>query len=84
MLAQENKVFKEGLIQLNNLVDTLDSLYVAKNTNSSVLLCELAATDNPLEALYDSMQTPLVHAMSAIHAYVNVFVFICRGAQVSG
>merc|ERR1711962_885026 len=81
VLAHENKVFKEGLHQLNNLIDELDSLYAAKNTSSSVLLNELAATACPHEALYDSKQTPLIHAISAVHAYINVFVFVCRGAQ---
>ena len=83
MLAQDNKVFTEGLKQLDSLVDHLNTLYTATNTNGSVLLHELAATENPLEALYNSQETPLVHALSATHAYVNVFVFICRGAQVN-
>lgn len=82
MLSQENKVFKEGLTQLNELTDELDALYSNATTSGSVLLHELAASENPLEALYDSSKTPIVHAMSAIHAYINVFVFLSRGAQV--
>ena len=82
MLSQETQVFKEGLKQLNDLMDNLDQLYANVKTSGSVLLNELAATDNPLEALYDSTQTPIVHAMSAVHAYINVFVYLSRGAQV--
>ena len=82
MLSQESKVFVEGLNQLNNLMDQLDQLYSGVSTSGSVLLHELAVTDNPLEALYDSTQTPIVHAMSAVHAYINVFVYLSRGAQV--
>ncbi|XP_066927721.1 E3 ubiquitin-protein ligase HUWE1-like isoform X2 [Clytia hemisphaerica] len=81
MLSQETKVFKEGLKQLNDLMDNLDQLYANVKTSGSVLLNELAGTDNPLEALYDSTQTPIVHAMSAVHAYINVFVYLSRGAQ---
>lgn len=82
MLSQENKVFKEGLTQLNELTDELDALYNNTVTSGSVLLHELAASDMPLDALNDSTKTPIVHTMSAIHAYINVFVFLCRGAQV--
>lgn len=82
MLSQEGNVFKEGLVQLNDLMDNLDTLYTGVQTSRSVLLQELAATDNPLEALYDSKQTPIVHALSAVHAYINVFIYLSRGAQV--
>ena len=81
MLSQEGNVFKEGLVQLNDLMDNLDTLYTGVQTSRSVLLQELAATDNPLEALYDSKQTPIVHALSAVHAYINVFIYLSRGAQ---
>ena len=83
MLSQDAKVFKEGMKQLDELADYVESLYSQSTSKGSVLLSELASTSNPLEALYDKEVTPLVHAMSAAHAYVNVFVFICRGAQVS-
>ena len=82
MLSQDTKVFKEGMKQLDELADYVESLYSQSTSKGSVLLSELASTSNPLEALYEKEVTPLVHAMSAAHAYVNVFVFICRGAQV--
>lgn len=82
MLSQESKVFEEGLNQLSDLMDQVDQLYSGVSTSGSVLLHELAAADNPLEALYDSTQTPIVHAMSSVHAYINVFVHLSRGAQV--
>ena len=82
MLAQDSRVFKEGLTQLNLQVDKLNLIYTRSENQGSALLHELASAEVPLEALYDYKQTPIVHAMSTTHAYVNVFIFICRGAQV--
>ncbi|XP_065656940.1 E3 ubiquitin-protein ligase HUWE1 isoform X2 [Hydra vulgaris] len=81
LLAQDSRVFKEGLTQLNSQINELNSIYTQSESQGSALLHELASTEVPLEALYDYKKTPVVHAMSTTHAYVNVFIFICRGAQ---
>ena len=82
VLAQDNKVFKEGLTQLNHLLDQLSPLYQASCMKGSVLLHELASNEQPGQAMHKKSQTPLLHAMSAAHAYINMFVHICRGSQV--
>ena len=82
MLSAEPRVFTEGLEQLDELTDHLETLYAGTTTHGSVLLHELASTDNPIEALYDATQTPIVHAMSSIHAFITVFVYLTRAAQV--
>ncbi len=83
MLAQDSVVFKEALGQLDLLLDQLTPLCSSSENRGSVLLRELAANDQPGQAMHQQSQTPLLHAMSATHAYINMFVHICRGSQVT-
>jgi len=81
ILAPDNKVFKEGLTQLDLLLDQLSPLCQTSDRRGSVLLHELASNEQPGLAMHRKTQTPLLHAMSATHAYINMFVHICRGSQ---
>ena len=48
---------------------------------SSVLLHELVSAPNLAEAINNPAATPLLHHMSAAHAYITMFVHVCRTGQ---
>ncbi|XP_028966633.1 E3 ubiquitin-protein ligase HUWE1 [Galendromus occidentalis] len=80
-LAHEPQILSEGLAQLNEALQQLEPLYSAHNTalGSSVLLQELIDARG---AEQSPQTTPLFYAMSATHAYVVMFVHVCRTGQV--
>lgn len=48
----------------------------------SVLLHELASCAHIPDATLSSTATPLLHALAAVHAYIMMFVYVCRMGQV--
>jgi len=54
-----------------------------QDPGSSVLLRELAKSKNPLEAMNDCFETPLLHAITSVHSLVMMFIHVCRTGQVS-
>ena len=81
-LAHEPLVLKQGLDNLQNVLVTLQELHKPlEPPGGSVLLRELASTANPAEAITSPNQTPLLHAMAAAHAYIMMFVHVCRTGQ---
>lgn len=82
-MAREPRVLKEGLKQLNLHLQQLEPLYISERpSGSSVLLHELASAPNLETAFSTWKSTPLLHAMSACHGYVVMFVQVCRTGQV--
>ena len=67
---------KEVLERLEPLHSPLES------PGGSVLLRELANAAHIHEATLSSSATPLLHALSAAHAYITMFVHVCRMGQV--
>lgn len=81
-LAQEPKVLEEGLVQLNEVLKLLKPLYTHSGTpTGSKLLQELVNAPNLDTAFNTPGATPLLHAMSAAHGYVLMFVHVCRTGQ---
>uniref|UniRef100_UPI00358F3842 E3 ubiquitin-protein ligase HUWE1 isoform X5 n=1 Tax=Myxine glutinosa TaxID=7769 RepID=UPI00358F3842 len=82
-LSHEPKVLKEGLVQLHVVLDVLESLHrPVEAPGGSVLLRELAqAGGGVADATLSAQATPLLHALSAAHAYIMVFVHTCRVGQ---
>ena len=81
-LAHEPQVLKQGLVRLNEVLKNLEPLHVpVEAPGSSVLLRELVTSPNLPEAINNPAATPLLHHMSAAHAYITMFVHVCRTGQ---
>ncbi|CAN8001289.1 unnamed protein product [Ixodes hexagonus] len=90
-LAHEAQVLQQGLTHLGGVLSTLEPLHRPLDSpGGSVLLEELLgslppATATPSSATATpstSMSTsPLLHAMAATHAYIIMFVHVCRTGQ---
>ena len=81
-LAHEPQVLLQGLNHLQLVLDTLQQLHKPLDPpGGSVLLRELASAANPAEAITSPNLTPLLHAMAAAHAYIMMFVHVCRTSQ---
>ncbi|CAG0892782.1 unnamed protein product, partial [Cyprideis torosa] len=82
-LAQEPRIFREGILHLENLLkSTLLSCKAAESTpHGSALLAELVAAPTPSDAIQHPDFTPLLHKLSAVHSYCMTFVFLCRTSQ---
>lgn len=81
-LAHEPQVLKVSLEQLATVVDQLEPLQSHwEQSQGSVLLRELANCKNIESAFSNATETPLLHAMSAVHGYVVMLVHVCRTGQ---
>ena len=71
-----------ALEQLSTVVEQLQPLQNhMEHTSSSVLLKELANCQDINHAFTNATYTPLLHAMSAVHGYVVMLVYVCRSGQ---
>ncbi|XP_066436802.1 E3 ubiquitin-protein ligase HUWE1 isoform X3 [Eleutherodactylus coqui] len=81
-LSHEPKVLQEGLLQLDSILSSLDPLHrPIEAPGGSVLLRELACAGNVTDATLSAQATPLLHALTAAHAYIMMFVHTCRVGQ---
>ncbi|QQP39182.1 Uncharacterized protein FKW44_019979, partial [Caligus rogercresseyi] len=81
-LAHEPQVLKQGLLHLNEVLINLEPLHTPLEApGGSVLLHELTSASNIAEATSNSQATPLLHHMSAAHAYIQMFIYVCRTGQ---
>ncbi|XP_023243826.1 E3 ubiquitin-protein ligase HUWE1-like [Centruroides sculpturatus] len=81
-LAHEPQVLKQGLLHLNEVLQSLEPLHRPLDPpGGSVLLEELISSSNPSEATLSAQSTPLLHAMASAHAYIIMFVHVCRTGQ---
>eukprot|EP00061_Rhincodon_typus_P014683 g41867.t1 len=81
-LSHELKVLQEGLVQLDTILSSLEPLHRPIDTpGGSVLLRELANAGNVVDATLSAQATPLLHALTAAHAYIMMFVHTCRVGQ---
>jgi E3 ubiquitin-protein ligase HUWE1 len=72
-LAHEPQVLKQGLLHLNDVLKNLENLHrPLEAPGGSVLLRELVSSANFGEATSNPQATPLLHNMSAAHAYIQV------------
>ncbi|KAF8790741.1 E3 ubiquitin-protein ligase HUWE1 like protein [Argiope bruennichi] len=81
-LAHEPQVLKQGLLHLNEVLQCLEQLHRPVDPpGGSVLLEELISAPNMNDATLSAQTTPLLHYMSAAHAYIIMFVHVCRTGQ---
>ncbi|GIY82204.1 e3 ubiquitin-protein ligase HUWE1 [Caerostris extrusa] len=81
-LAHEPQVLKQGLLHLNEVLQCLEHLHRPVDPpGGSVLLEELVSAPNMNEATLSAQSTPLLHYMSAAHAYIVMFIHVCRTGQ---
>ncbi|XP_049623089.1 E3 ubiquitin-protein ligase HUWE1 isoform X3 [Suncus etruscus] len=81
-LSHEPKVLQEGLLQLDSILSSLEPLHrPIESPGGSVLLRELASAGNVADATLSAQATPLLHALTAAHAYIMMFVHTCRVGQ---
>lgn len=74
---------KQGLLHLNDVLQKLEPLHrPLEDPGGSVLLQELAAASSQPDVTLSSQATPLLHALAAAHAYITMFVHVCRMGQV--
>uniref|UniRef100_A0A8V5GUB3 E3 ubiquitin-protein ligase HUWE1 n=1 Tax=Melopsittacus undulatus TaxID=13146 RepID=A0A8V5GUB3_MELUD len=82
MLSHEPKVLQEGLLQLEAVLSALEPLHrPIEAPGGSVLLRELAGAGSVPDATLSAQATPLLHALTAAHAYIMMFVHTCRVGQ---
>lgn len=82
-LSHEPKVLQEGLCQLDSILSALEPLHrPIEEPGGSVLLRELANAGHVTDATLSARATPLLHALTAAHAYILMFVHTCRVGQV--
>ncbi|CAH1782935.1 unnamed protein product [Owenia fusiformis] len=82
-LSHEPEVLKQGLIHLKDVLDSLQPLHKFLDApGGSVLLRELASSmaNNP-EGPLTAASAPLLHALTSSHAYIMMFVHVCRVGQ---
>ncbi|KAG5838248.1 hypothetical protein ANANG_G00221770 [Anguilla anguilla] len=81
-LSHEPKVLQEGLCQLDLILTALEPLHrPIEAPGGSVLLRELATASHVTDATLSARATPLLHALTAAHAYIMMFVHTCRVGQ---
>ncbi|KAJ3586121.1 hypothetical protein NHX12_012522 [Muraenolepis orangiensis] len=81
-LSHEPKVLQEGLCQLDSILTALEPLHrPIEVPGGSVLLRELANAGHVADATLSARATPLLHALTAAHAYILMFVHTCRVGQ---
>ncbi|GFQ86462.1 e3 ubiquitin-protein ligase HUWE1 [Trichonephila clavata] len=81
-LAHEPQVLKQGLLHLNEVLQSLEYLHRPVDPpGGSVLLEELISAPNVNDATLSAQSTPLLHYMSAAHAYIIMFIHVCRTGQ---
>ncbi|KAK6177350.1 hypothetical protein SNE40_015469 [Patella caerulea] len=81
-LSREPQVLRQGLLQLNEVLTSLEPLHKhLESPGGSVLLRELAGVSCSVDPTLSPQATPLLHALSAAHAYIMMFVHVCRLGQ---
>ena len=83
-MLRDPKVLEEGLEKLNTVLESLEPLHQPlEPPGGSVLLRELANVAHIPDATLSPTATPLLHALSSAHAYITMFVHVCKMGQVS-
>lgn len=84
-LSQEKEVLKQGLTCLQKVLDKLKPLHIPlEQPGGSVLLEELVKASelcqnlNDVDPLQSATLTPLLHNLSAAHAYIAMFIVLSR------
>ena len=83
MLSHEAQVLKQGLTLLTDVLTSLEPL-ISRSEESplSILLHEVASSGRPQQAMASMQLTPLLHGIVAAHAYISMFLHVCKVGQV--
>ena len=82
-LSHEPQVLKQGLLHLNEVLQSLEQLHrFLDPPGGSVLLHELAGVQGLAEPMLSAQAMPLLHSLSSAHAYITMFTHVCRVGQV--
>ena len=83
MLSHESQVLKTGRTLLNDVLTSLEPM-ISRSDDSpvSMLLHEVALSGRPQQAMASMQQTPLLHGIVAAHAYISMFLHVCKVGQV--
>ncbi|XP_032242084.2 E3 ubiquitin-protein ligase HUWE1 isoform X2 [Nematostella vectensis] len=83
MLAHEPQVLKQGQLFLKNSLNKLQSSVYCPTENTDLSIChEVVSAAKPAQAMHSPQQTPLLHAVTAVHAYVSMFLYVSRAGQM--
>ena len=83
MLAHEPQVLKQGMVLLKESLDKLQPSVYNPSENTDLSIChEVVSASKPDKAMHSPQQTPVLHAVSAVHAYITMFLYVCRSGQV--
>ncbi|XP_047736696.1 E3 ubiquitin-protein ligase HUWE1 isoform X2 [Hyalella azteca] len=88
-LAHESGVVKCGLECVEQKLQTLAPFNMNRSNDSMLLLevrmaveaCGSEALNSPADPLLNAQRTPLVHTLTAVHAYCTMLVHVCRTSQ---
>ncbi|KAK3103700.1 hypothetical protein FSP39_021121 [Pinctada imbricata] len=81
-LSREPQVLKQGLLKLEEVLQNLESLHSSLDPpGGSMLLRELANASHLPDPTASPQATPLLHTLSSCHAYILMFVHLCRMGQ---
>jgi len=87
-LSQEKEVLNQGLTCLQKVLDKLKPLHIPlEQPGGSVLLEELVKASelcqnlNGCDPLQSAALTPLLHNLSAAHAYIAMFIILSRSSH---
>ena len=83
MLSHEAQVLKQGLTLLSEVLTSLEPL-ISRSDGSplSILLHEVVSSGRPQQAMVSGQLTPLLHGVVASHAYISMFLHVCKVGQV--
>ena len=83
MLSHEAQVLKQGLTLLSEVLTSLEPL-ISRSEGSplSSLLHEVVSSGRPQQAMTSMQLTPLLHGIVASHAYISMFLHVCKVGQV--
>lgn len=83
MLSHEAQVLKQGLTLLIDVLTSLEPLISRSDLSPlSILLHEVASSGWPQQAMASMQLTPLLHGIVAAHAYISMFLHVCKVGQV--
>ena len=84
-LAHEPQVLQQGLLSLNVVLGSMAAFHrFMEPPGGSVLLHELAdGQDKAADPTLQAQATPLLHKLTAVHAFVSMFTHVCKASQVS-
>lgn len=81
-LTHEKTIFTSCLTKLKEIVEKLDPLFNGnKSFEGSVLLEDLIQSLGSKKNVSQNYVSPILQSMSSVHAYIVMFVHICRTGQ---